>query len=121
MFCIKIAGIPIGIDNRESYIERLCDGYEIEGETPDFTVHATEQEVRDAWEHNCRFSYGYLESLCLYRKICLQLARYQAFLMHAARGCRGRKSLCVYRAERDRKNHTYPPLAGAFGGAGRKS
>ena len=84
MFCIKIAGIPIGIDNRESYIERLCDGYEIEGETPDFTVHATEQEVRNAWEHNCRFSYGYLESLCLYQKICLQLARYQAFLMHAA-------------------------------------
>lgn len=84
MFCIKIAGIPIGLDNRYDYIKHLCRGYEIEGEDPDFVVSVTEEEVKKEWEHNDRFSCGYLESLCLYRKICLQLARYQAFLMHAA-------------------------------------
>ena len=46
MFCIEMAGIPIGIDNRYEYIERLCRGYEIEGKAPAFTVSATEEELQ---------------------------------------------------------------------------
>lgn len=84
MFCIKIAGIPIGIDNRAGYVKRLCRGYEVEGETPDFTVSVTEEEVNQTMGCLERFSYGYVESLCLYRKICLRLAKYQTFIMHAA-------------------------------------
>lgn len=84
MFCIEMAGIPIGIDNRYEYIERLCRGYEIEGKAPDFTVSATEEELQKAQDAERPYSSGYLESLCLYRKICLRLAKYQAFLMHSA-------------------------------------
>lgn len=84
MFCIKIAGIPIGIDNRAGYVKRLCRGYEVEDETPDFTVSVTEEEVNQTMGCLERFSYGYVESLCLYRKICLRLAKYQTFIMHAA-------------------------------------
>ena len=84
MFCIEMAGIPIGIDNRYEYIERLCRGYEIEGKAPDFTVSVTEEELQKAQDAERPYSSGYLESLCLYRKICLRLAKYQAFLMHSA-------------------------------------
>ena len=86
MFCIEIAGIPIGIDNRYEYIERLCRGYEIEGKEPDFTVSVSEEEIEKAQnpEKEKRFSNGYVESLCLYRKIGFQLAKYQTFLMHSA-------------------------------------
>ena len=63
MFCIKIAGIPIGIDNRAGYVKRLCRGYEVEGETPDFIVSVTEEEVNQTMDCLERFSYGYIESL----------------------------------------------------------
>ena len=84
MFCIEMAGIPIGIDNRYEYIERLCRGYEIEGKAPDFTVSATEEELQKAQDAERPYSSGYLESLCLYRSLCLRLPEYDAFLIHGA-------------------------------------
>ena len=84
VFCIKIAGIPIGIDNRSSYIEHLCRGYKVEGELPEFVVSANEEEVKQSMDCMEKYSYGYIESLCIYRKICLRLSTYQTFIMHAA-------------------------------------
>ena len=84
MFCIEIAGIPIGIDNRYKYIKQHCRGYEIEGKEPDFTVSVTEEEIEKAQNPEKPRSKGYVESLCLYRKIGLRLAKYQTFLMHSA-------------------------------------
>ena len=83
MFCIKIADIPIGIENRYPYIRRLCQGYETE-EKPAFTVAATEEEILKEQNGDKRFSKGYCESLCIYRNICFALAKYDAFLMHSA-------------------------------------
>ena len=37
MFCIQIAGIPIGIDNRYPGVKRLCSDYIVEKQ-PLFTV-----------------------------------------------------------------------------------
>ena len=45
MFCIKIANIPIGIDNRYPYVRNLCEDYEINDEEPDFTVSAAREEI----------------------------------------------------------------------------
>lgn len=82
MFCIKLAGIPIGIRNRYAYVRRLCTGYET-AEAPAFTVQADRAELL-AEQNGGAFAPGYCESLCLYRKICHQLPRYDAFLMHAS-------------------------------------
>ena len=82
MFRIKLAGIPIGIYNRYAYVRRLCSGYET-AETPAFTVRATNAEIL-AEQDGGPFAPGYCEGLCLYRKICHQLSRYDAFLMHAS-------------------------------------
>lgn len=84
MFCIKIANIPIGIDNRYPYVRNLCEDYEINDEEPDFTVSATREEILAEQNGDRRFSYGYCESLCIYRKICTHLLQYDAFLMHSA-------------------------------------
>lgn len=93
VFCVRMAGIPIGIEHRYSYIRRLCAGY-ITQDTPLFTVCASDQDlIREAGpgrsdspadaENDSRF-WGYCEGLCLYRAICLHLVDYGAFLIHGA-------------------------------------
>ena len=48
VFCVRMAGIPIGIKHRYSYIRRLCAGY-ITQDTPLFTVCASDQDlIREA-------------------------------------------------------------------------
>lgn len=88
MFQIRIAGVVAGIDNRYPYVERLCRGYAVTGETPAFTVRAEEweldQEAGGAPFFQRRRERPYYESNCLYRKLCLGLLDYDAFLMHAA-------------------------------------
>ena len=83
MFCIKIADLSVGIDNRYSFVRRLCRGYETK-DPPAFTVRVTEQEITKEQNGEARFSRGYCESHCIYRKLCCRLAGYDAFLMHAA-------------------------------------
>ena len=84
MFCIKIAGIPIGIDNRYPYVRNMCREFEVKNEQPAFTVSVSEEEITEEQAGDLSYSRGYCESLCLYRKICCGLARYDAFLMHSA-------------------------------------
>lgn len=84
MFCIKIANIPIGIENRYPYVRHLCADYETDGEEPVFTVSVTEEEILKEQNGEKMFSKGYCEGLCIYRKICLALIKYDAFLMHSA-------------------------------------
>lgn len=83
MFCIRIAGIPIGIDNRYPFVHHMCEEYETE-EEPAFIVSVTDEEVLCEQNGDMRFSKAYCESLCIYRKICCMLTRYDAFLMHSA-------------------------------------
>lgn len=84
MFCIEIAGIPIGIENQYPGVQRLCGEYIVEAEHPAFTVRVSDEEISEEQGGDESFSRSYCESLCLYRKICCHLARYDAFLMHAA-------------------------------------
>ena len=83
MFCIKLGGIPIGIVHRYPYVRLLCRGYETT-DPPVFTVQASEEEIKAEQDGETDFSEDYCESLCLYRKICRQLPRYDAFLIHAS-------------------------------------
>lgn len=84
MFYIKIAEIMIGIDNKYSYIRRLCSDYEVEENTPAFFVSATEKEILQEQNGEPDFTKGYCESLCVYRNLCRKLIDYDAFLMHSA-------------------------------------
>ena len=98
MFKIKIADFVIEIDNKYSFIERQCTDYLYEGEEKDFSASCTEEDISneervakedpelDKFLSSLEPDYrrGYLESVCVYRAICLQLPEKDAFIMHAA-------------------------------------
>lgn len=84
MIVIKIADIPIGIDNKFPHITHIAKDY-LTDETPLFTVFATDgdrEREREVSEES--FSDGYLESVVVYRKIAEQLPTYDAFVFHGA-------------------------------------
>jgi len=83
MFTITLAGVRVGIDNRYPFVERQCRAYLADGDDADFTVRVTEAEIREEMT-NGDFPEGYCESICVYRRICEEIAAYDVFLMHAS-------------------------------------
>lgn len=98
MFKIKIADFVIEIDNKYDYIKKLCSKYVYEGEGKDFSASCTEDDITNeeivARDDEEVYTFlqgltedrrrGYLEGICIYRAICLQLPERNAFVMHAA-------------------------------------
>lgn len=85
MFTVKIADLIIAIDNKYDYVESLCAQYKCDATYIDFTVYATEKEIEN--ERNIGYTSSndaYLESICIYRNIAIQLPKYDAFVMHCA-------------------------------------
>lgn len=85
MFIIEIAGVRVRIENKYSYIERLSKAFVVDGETFDFSVASTEEEIRREQELCGEVnSPAYCESFCLYRQICEKISAYGVFFMHSA-------------------------------------
>ena len=84
MITLKLAGIPIGVDNRYPYIEKLARDY-VTHETAEFVVAATDEDIEEERTNSeFEFSPGYLESIVVYRKIAERLPSYDAFVFHGA-------------------------------------
>lgn len=85
MFSVEIAGIPLAIDNRYTYVKQLCANYctDTPPESCAFTVSASPEEIAAENDGSNSFSPAYCESLAIYRKISLKMLDYQAFLFHA--------------------------------------
>ena len=84
MFCIKIAGLNVGIDNRFSYVEEISRDYLTKDE-PIFVLSASDEEIereRELSEEN--FPEGVFESTAIYRKMAEKLSEYDAFIFHGA-------------------------------------
>ncbi len=86
MSLYKIADFIIDFQNKYSFIEKLCSGYEYEGDSAaDYTVTVSDEDIakeRTISESNP--SNGYLESICAYRKLCLGLPLSDAMLLHGS-------------------------------------
>lgn len=81
---IQIAAIPVQLDNRFPDLALLCRGYETE-ETPILRISVSQEEIETERQgQNCGFSDGYLETVCMYRKLALEMLRYNVFIMHAS-------------------------------------
>ena len=89
MFKIRLANLLIGIDNRYPYMEKLCAAYRCEDfEKVAFTVSVSEDECLLEQKNSPVYAtISYCESICLYRKIALELLKYDGLLMHAAAVC----------------------------------
>ena len=93
-FTITVADINIKINSIYDEVFALCKDY-VSDKTPDFSVSITADDIeferekakREAeFEHRKYqdFNNSYLETLAVYRKIAVNLLRYDAFLMHGA-------------------------------------
>ena len=84
MVKIKLAGIPIGLNNRYPDLEWLCRDY-VTRETPRLVLSVTEEEIeKERSQQADIFTDGYLETVCLYRKLSLEMLKFDVFLMHAS-------------------------------------
>jgi len=84
MLKIKIAGIAVGINNRFPDLEYLCAGYETD-ETPQIILAVSEKDIE--YERSMQpgdFTDGYLETVCIYRNLALELLQYDVFIMHSS-------------------------------------
>lgn len=84
MVNVKLAGIPVCFENRYPDLEYLCREYVTE-ETPVLTLSVTREEIEEERSEQADvFTDGYLETICLYRKLALEMLQHDVFLMHAS-------------------------------------
>ena len=81
-----IAELKIQIDNRLKYTDKFCENYLAKDQTekPDLTVAVTNEEFKAEKAASEKFSDGYIENLCIYRKICNQAPAFDRFLLHSS-------------------------------------
>ena len=87
MFKIKIADLVVEIDNLHDQIEYICRDYLYKGEHCDFSIVISQKDIddeRERFKDSHLYNDAYIENICIYRQICLNLLRYDAFVMHAA-------------------------------------
>ncbi len=85
MIRIRMADLNIEIQNRYPYAEKLCREFLAEFEEPDIAVFVTDEELAAEREIDPYHSTdGYLEGICIYRKIALELPRFDAMVFHAS-------------------------------------
>ncbi len=88
IFTVKLADIPVEIDNRFGSVEELCRDYVVSplaDEPPAFRVSVTSQQLQ-AYRQTCGrpMTVPQAESALLYMEICGRMPAYDALLLHAA-------------------------------------
>lgn len=84
MVTIKLAGVSVALDNRYPDLEDLCRDYVTE-EPAQMVLSVTPEEIRKERDSQpYEFSDGYLETVCIYRKLALEMLSYNVFIMHAS-------------------------------------
>lgn len=84
MVKIKLADICVELENRYPDLEAYCRGFETELPAQ-MVLQVTPAELEE--EKRCQpyeFSDGYLETVCIYRKLALEMLHYGVFLIHAS-------------------------------------
>ena len=84
MVRVQLAGISVQMNNRFPELESLCREY-VTNESPKIVLSATQEEIEEERSKQADiFSDGYLETICLYRKLALEILKFDVFLMHAS-------------------------------------
>ena len=79
MINVKLAEISIQLDNRYPDLEQLCREYVTE-EPAQMSLRVTDEEIEaERRSQTYDFSNGYLETVCLYRKIALGILEHDVF------------------------------------------
>ena len=84
MVNIKIADIPVQLNNRFPDLAYLCAGYET-AETAAICLLVSQEELdQERSMQVYDFPDGYLETVCIYRKLALEMLKHHVFIMHAS-------------------------------------
>lgn len=84
MINVKLADVNIQFKNQYADLEHLCRGYETD-ESSQLTLSVSQAEIETERSLQADiFTDGYLETVCLYRKLALEMLRYNVFIMHAS-------------------------------------
>lgn len=85
MFCIRLAGITVEIDNRHNYVFEQCAEYLCADSVPLFRVAVSTEEAEN-YRRTCGrpLTLPEAESYLLYRRICERMPAYGVFLLHAS-------------------------------------
>ena len=105
----SIADFCVDIQNRFDYLAKQCAGYAADPEAPaEFTIRVTDEELsQERLLCGCTYADGDLESVCAYRKLCLDLPLQDALLLHgSAIQCDGRGIAFLARSGVGKTTHT---------------
>ncbi len=82
----EIAGLRIDIKNSYPYTDRFCFQYlSCDQLSPvDLVATVSEEEMEEERTLSPGYSEGYIENICLYRSICIQLPKFNRMLMHCS-------------------------------------
>ena len=82
----EIADLRVHIKNRCAYTDKFCAAYLSKDQTSpcDIVAEVTREAFEEEKKASPGYSDGYIENICLYREICLQMPKFDRFLMHAA-------------------------------------
>ena len=82
----EIAGLRVQIDNKYEYTDNFCKVYLSEDQTSpvDIVARTTEADIAEEKAQSPDFSDGYVENICLYRSLCLQIPAFDRILLHCA-------------------------------------
>jgi hypothetical protein len=104
-----LADFVVDIENQYDFLQRQCAEYEYNGNTPaDLKIRVTDEErCREQSLSAADYSGGYLESVCAYRKLCMQLPLLDAMLLHGSViSCKGRGIAFLARSGVGKTTHT---------------
>lgn len=110
MALYQLADLVIELNNEHDFLTKQCAQYEYTGNaSAELSVCVTDEEIRR--ERNLSPEYphsdGYLESICAYRKLCLQLPEHEGLLLHGSViECRGRGIAFLARSGVGKTTHT---------------
>ena len=82
----EIAGLRVLLENQCSFTDKFCRAYLAENQTlpVDVAAKVTIEDMEAERAVSPQFSDGYIENICLYRNLCLQLPALNRMLLHAA-------------------------------------
>ena len=82
---IKVADLTVRLHHKEAFVRRQCKDFLAEGQPPiDIEVRVTEQEVQAQRLRSPDLSFGYAESICLYRALVKALPAFDSIMFHSA-------------------------------------
>ena len=81
-----IAGFRVQLNNKYPFTDKFCQKYLAEDQAlpPDVIASVSKEEFAAEKEQSPGFSDGYIENICLYRSLCLQMPQYSRMLLHAS-------------------------------------